>query len=97
MVESLHIVCPPAISVFFCFTPCNSSSARLGQNRRASTSISSITNFLVINMFARSNCELSGEYCIFYFDAVLIHLRILNWLVVNSPGAVDYPGPTPRY
>ena len=31
------------ISVFCCFTPRNSSSARLGQNRRASTSISSIT------------------------------------------------------
>ncbi|KAK7840034.1 protein tic 214 [Quercus suber] len=29
---------------------------------------------------------------------VLVHLRILNWLVVNSPdcGTKDYPGPTPR-
>lgn len=30
------------IGIFFCFTPRNSSSARLGQNSRASTSISSI-------------------------------------------------------
>lgn len=30
------------IFFFFCFTPRNSSSARLGQNSRASTSISSI-------------------------------------------------------
>jgi hypothetical protein len=36
-------------------------------------------------MFARVNCGLSGD-CI--FDALLVHhLRILNWLVVNSPGA----------
>nr|WIL99614.1 Ycf1 [Damnacanthus giganteus] len=43
MVESLHIVCPGPISLFFCFTFRKSSSARLGQNSRASTSLSSIT------------------------------------------------------
>ena len=32
----------PPISIFFCFTPRNSSSARRGQNSGASTSISSI-------------------------------------------------------
>lgn len=42
MVGELSIVCPARISIFFCFTPRNSSSARLGQNSRASTSISSI-------------------------------------------------------
>jgi hypothetical protein len=55
----------PGPSAFFCFTPRNSSSARLGQNSRASTSISSITKMssssLKINMFARGNCGLSGE------------------------------------
>lgn len=42
----LNIVFPAKtknkISIFFCFTPRNSSSARLGQNSRASTSMSSI-------------------------------------------------------
>uniref|UniRef100_A0A2P2MUN6 Ycf1 n=1 Tax=Rhizophora mucronata TaxID=61149 RepID=A0A2P2MUN6_RHIMU len=42
IVENPHIVCPDRISIFFCFTPRNFSSAGLGQNSRASTSISSI-------------------------------------------------------
>lgn len=37
-----NIVCPARISIFFCFTPRNSSSASLGQNSGESTSISSI-------------------------------------------------------
>lgn len=43
-----HSMLPAHQRIFFCFTPRNSS-------------ISSITNFLVVNMFARGNCELSGE------------------------------------
>jgi hypothetical protein len=58
--QSLH-----GPSAFFCFTPRNSASARLGQNSRASTSISRIrkmsSSSLIINMFARGNCGLSGE------------------------------------
>lgn len=56
---------PPAGSILFCFTSRNSSSARLGQNSRASTSISSIakkrSSSLICFMFARGNCSLSGE------------------------------------
>lgn len=38
-------------------------------------------------MFARGNCELSGESMTAskMHLLVLVHLRILNWLVVNSP------------
>ena len=54
---------PPAY--FFCFMPRTPSSARLGQNSRASTSISSIAKMrsssLICFMFARGNCSLSGE------------------------------------
>lgn len=57
--------CLHSPSAFFCFTPRNSASARLGQNSRASTSISSIrkksSSSLIINMFTRGNCGLSGE------------------------------------
>lgn len=83
---SLHKVCPARISIFFCFTPRNSSSARLGQNSRASTSSSSIEK-TPSYMFARGNCGLSGESMTAskMHLLVLVHLRILNWLVVNSP------------
>lgn len=81
---TLHKVCPARISIFFCFTPRNSSSARLGQNSRASTSSSSIEK-TPSYMFARGNCGLSGESMTASKMHLLVHLRILNWLVVNSP------------
>ena len=59
IVESLHIVCP--VSVFFCFTLRKSSSARLGQNSRESTSISSITKKPSSSLISCGNCDLSGE------------------------------------
>lgn len=71
------------IRIFFCFTPRNSSSARLGQNSRASKVLVAYQKFLVINMFARGNCGLSGELITAskMHLLVLVHLRILNWLV----------------
>lgn len=36
-------------------------------------------------MFARGNCELSGESMTASKMHLLVHLKILNWLVVNSP------------
>lgn len=53
---------PGPFSLFFCFTSLNSSSAGLGQNSGASTTncITKKNAFLVINMFARGNCDLSG-------------------------------------
>jgi len=43
--------------------------------------------FFAINMFARGNCGLSGESMTasLMHLLVLVHLKILNWLVVNSP------------
>ena len=42
-------------------------------------------------MFARGNCGLSGESMTASLRhlLVLVHLRILNWLVVNSPGTME--------
>jgi hypothetical protein len=39
-------------------------------------------------MFARGNCGLVGESMTasLMHLLVLVHLKILNWLVVNSPG-----------
>lgn len=36
-------------------------------------------------MFARGNCGLSGESMTASLMHLLVHLRILNWIVVNSP------------
>ena len=83
MGESLHIVCP--IGVFFCFTPRNSSSDRLGQNSRAS--ISSITKKPSSSLISLLAAIVTFDDCI--KDAVLVHLRLLNWLVVNSPRAME--------
>ena len=42
-------------------------------------------------MFARVNCGLSGESMTasLMHLLVLVHLRILNWIVVNSPRAME--------
>ena len=42
-------------------------------------------------MFARGNCGLSGESMTASLRhlLVLVHLRILNWLVVNSPRTME--------
>ena len=36
-------------------------------------------------MFARGNCGLSGESMTASLMHLLVHLKIINWLVVNSP------------
>ena len=36
-------------------------------------------------MFARGNCGLSGESMTASLMHLLVHLRILNWIVLNSP------------
>lgn len=43
------------------------------------------------NMFARGNCGLSGESMTasLMHLLVLVHLRILNWLIVNSPRTME--------
>ena len=42
-------------------------------------------------MFARGNCGLSGESMTasLMHLLVLVHLRILNWLIVNSPRTME--------
>ena len=91
MLEALHIVRTPPISVFF-LRAHNSSSARMGQNSRASTSISSITkmrSLLLICLLAAIVALGRIDDCIFDALLVLVHLRILNWIVVNSPRAME--------
>ena len=86
----------PFPHIFFCFTPRNSSSARLGQNSRASTSISSIAKMrsssliclLAVIVAYRENRWLH-QRCT---ASTSSDLRILNWLFTR-----DYPGSTPRY
>ncbi|GAV84984.1 hypothetical protein CFOL_v3_28424 [Cephalotus follicularis] len=49
---NINIVCRARLSI--CFTPRNSSSARLGQNSRASTSISSIAKMCSSDLYVLS-------------------------------------------
>ncbi|KAG5574579.1 hypothetical protein H5410_054713 [Solanum commersonii] len=71
---------------------------RLGKNSRAS--ISSITKKPSLSLISLLEAIVTSrriDDCI--KDAVLVHLRLLNWLVVNSPrgyGTKDYLGPRPR-
>ena len=75
--------------------PRNSSSAGLGQNSRASTSIHK-NAFFIINMFAHDNCGFLGESMTTSKMHLLVLVIVAFWLVVNNPRLLtkDYPEPT---